>query len=324
MKSKYSRWLKKCLAHGTQLTMIMLVLSACGKSPDKTDSPVGQPAASVPDPTPEPAPGVPEPTPAPTPDMPDEPDAVPQPPQKPGQPKPKPQPKPPVPKPQPKPEPVSPGLGAPAWGVSPARKPWVSAILSVVHARIGELEKAQDKEVFCPGYSKATPSQKANCWVLIVAAISKFESSFNPDSQFREPDGNYSIGLLALSPGECPNAPSHQSLKAATPNLICGTNKMASLIGRHGYIDGPVEGRRGAAQYWSTLRTPYTRWDPTRGRYLNLGKRNLILPLVRNYKGKSRALLETASYQADAEEQLANEIAAWPVHHDGFGYHSEE
>ncbi len=205
-----------------------------------------------------------------------------------------------------------------------------------------ELERARDVEVFCPGYGKASANQRASCWLLLVAAITKFESSFKPDTSFREPDGNYSVGLLALSPGECPNAPTMQSLKSAIPNLICGTNKMANLIGRDGFIDGP-DPRRGAARYWSTLRAPYKRWDPTRNRYLNLGKRNLIVPLVRGFRG--RAVMPPASMRnavafvsgigyvdtfsslrelREAEDTAeAEDSAETPVELDGFGYHDE-
>lgn len=131
-----------------------------------------------------------------------------------------------------------------------------------------------------------------------MAAVSEFESAFKAGDSFREPDGNYSVGLLALSPNECPNAHTIAQLEQAVPNLVCGTNRMAALIAHDGYIDGPAS-RRGASSYWSTLRAPYKEWDASRGRYLSLGKKNQILPLVRGYrghvvvpqdKGKSQAL----------------------------------
>jgi len=206
------------------------------------------------------------------------------------------------------------GLGTPAWGTAPERRVWTNAVMSVVRSRIKELEKARDKEIFCPGYSKATAAQKANCWLLVVSAITKFESGFKPASTFREPDGNYSVGMLAMSPGECANAPTLRQLQSAVPNLICGTNKMASLIGRYGYIDGPASGR-GASRYWSTLRAPYRRWDPTRDRYLNLGKRNMILPLVRGFRGGKglTAMMDPVS-SIYGESDLDFGM-------DGFGYH---
>lgn len=211
-----------------------------------------------------------------------------------------------------------PGLGAPAWGTAAERRVWANAVMSVVRSRIHDLEKARDKETFCPGYSSANAAQRANCWLLVVAAITKFESGFKPASMFREPDGKYSVGMLAMSPGECPNAPSLRHLQSAVPNLVCGTNKMASLIARYGNIDGPAS-NRGASRYWSTLRAPYKRWDPTRNRYLNLGKRNQILPLVRGFrghKGLSAVMDPVSSIYRQDESDLELGI-------DGYGYHDE-
>lgn len=207
---------------------------------------------------------------------------------------------------------------------------------------MSELERARDVETFCPGYRQASAAQKHNCWLLLVAAIAKFESAFNPATSFREPDGNYSVGLLALSPGECSNAPTMKALMSAVPNLVCGVGKMAALVGRHGYIDGPESGR-GASRYWSTLRAPYRRWDPTRNRYLNLGKRNLIIPLVRGYRGKASfvasikdvvAHVDGVGYvdaptlrmiqEEKREEELGRLIAEMPVELDSFGYHDQE
>jgi hypothetical protein len=302
---------------------ISLSLYGCGKNEASTvaDAGLAAPVVAV-----EPVPESPE-----EPDEADEAPSRPRPdPQRPGNPQ----------RPQPKP-PLRPGLGAPAWGQAPERRVWANAVLGVVRSRMSELDRARDVETFCPGYRASGPAQRQNCWLLLVAAITKFESSFKPATSFREPDGNYSVGLLALSPGECPNAPTMNALKAAVPNLLCGVGKLASLVGRYGYIDGPANAR-GASRYWSTLRAPYKRWDPTRNRYLNLGKRNLILPLVRGYRGKTsqesvgaavahveglgyldaRAFAEHQEFERYAE--IADQIAAMPVELDGYGYHNEE
>lgn len=213
--------------------------------------------------------------------------------------------------------PQTPGLGTPAWG---NRTVWSNTVRTVAYARLAQFEKARDKEVFCPGYAQANIQQRLNCWVMLVAAISKFESAFAPADSFREPDGNYSVGLLALSPRECPNAHSIEALKNPIENLICGTNKMARLIDRDGFIDGPPQAR-GAARYWSTLRAPYQRWDPSRKRSLNLGKKQQILPLVRGYKGVANHMpVAEFLYQSDAYEDLEfnPEERDW-MDRDGFG-----
>jgi hypothetical protein len=156
---------------------------------------------------------------------------------------------------------------------------WTKAVQEIVHKRFGDFELAKDKETFCPGYTAAATSraQKEACWVRLVSAISFYESSFNPKGGFVEPSGSSSIGLLSLSEGECPNAKTIKELKDPIKNLSCGTNKMADLIKKAKYIDGPV-GNRGAAAYWSVLRTPYVV-----GKY-KLGKKTQIALLTKKYQ----------------------------------------
>ena len=154
---------------------------------------------------------------------------------------------------------------------------WTTAVLKVVRNKFSSFEAAKDVETFCPGYRKASQFQKENCWLRLVSAVVRFESSFKPGDSFREPNGAYSVGLLALSPGECPNAPDIKSLKNPVKNLECGVGKMAKLIASGRYIDGP-KGNRGAAAYWSVLRAPY------RYKKYKLGKKHLIVPLTKEYR----------------------------------------
>lgn len=145
--------------------------------------------------------------------------------------------------------------GAP-WAAVEDTQDWTAAVLRVLGTRMADFEQAADKEEFCPGYRTAPISLKNVCWVRVIGAVAQLESDFNPNDAFREPNGNWSVGLLSLSPNECANAPTKEQLLDPIKNLVCGVNKMAALIRRDHYIDGP-EGQRGAASYWSTLREPY-------------------------------------------------------------------
>lgn len=243
-----------------------LYLSACGKAPDSSST-LRSGAASAglqPAPPQEPAP-IPQPSPSP-----------------------QPQPSPvPIPPPTPAP-PGNPELAyfhrASLW--APRVKtslPWTRTVLSVVRARIKDLEHARDIEQFCPGYSSATSSQREICWLRLVGGVVEFESSFQPDEPpFHEGNGVYSVGLMALSAGECPNAPTQKALMNAVENLICGVNKMAYLVGRGKAIAGPRN--EGASAYWSTLRPAHKKWDPVRQRWLYLGKKELIVARTRVFK----------------------------------------
>lgn len=161
------------------------------------------------------------------------------------------------------------------WAGVPGSQAWTNAVITIVRENFSKLEQAKDKNAFCPGYASATQARKEICWLRVVGAIARYESNYHPRDSFREPNGKYSVGLMALSPGECSNAPTMNSLKDPVKNLICGTRKMAGFIARGGYISGP--GNRGAAAYWSVLRAPY------KYRKYRLGKKNLIIAITRQY-----------------------------------------
>lgn len=149
-------------------------------------------------------------------------------------------------------------------------------IQAAVRPHVEQLEKANDKEYFCPGYAHATDRQRESCWVSLVKAVATYESGLNPRLTFQEPDGNTSVGLLMLSPGECNNADTVAALKNAHSNLNCGVGKMAHLVAKDGYISGPTA-NRGAARYWSVLRDSYTY-----GKY-KLGKKKPIARITHQY-----------------------------------------
>lgn len=155
------------------------------------------------------------------------------------------------------------------------------AIQEAIRPHVEQLEKAADKEFFCPGYAQANDRQRESCWVSLVKAVATFESGLNPRLTFKEPDGNTSVGLLMLSPGECSNASSVAALKNADSNLNCGVKKMARLVAKDGYISGP-KSSRGAARYWSVLRDSYTY-----GNY-KLGKKKPIARITHQYLSAAR------------------------------------
>jgi hypothetical protein len=182
-----------------------------------------------------------------------------------------------------------------AWGVVSGRRRWSATVRAIVRERFADFDLARDKEEFCPGYAEATQRQKENCFVAIIAGMSKFEGDFRPHLAFDEGGGHYSVGLMMLSEGECRNAPEIDDLKDPIENLKCGTNKMADLIRRDHYISGPPQKqlcarlgfrdpycRSGASAYWSTYRTPYI--HPVRK--WKLGKKFKILPHVRHFRGR--------------------------------------
>lgn len=168
-------------------------------------------------------------------------------------------------------------LNAATWAAIDNTDSWTRATIQSISNHMSELEKARDISDFCPGYSRARKRERFACWLRLVGGVVRYESNYKPDDLFREPNGSYSVGLMALSPNECNNAPTIRSLKKAVPNLVCGINMMAELIARDGFIDGP-KSARGAATYWSTLREPYSYG------HMKLGKKDKISALTRTYR----------------------------------------
>lgn len=156
---------------------------------------------------------------------------------------------------------------------------WTGTVINLVQNLLPSLEQARDIEAFCPGYRKANQGQRHICWLRLVGSIVEFESSFRPaERPFCEGDGVYSVGLLALSTGECPAAMTVEALQNPVANLTCGLNRMARLIKRDHYIE--TVNNDGASAYWSTLRRPHVAKLPD-GRVYTLGKRDQVIERTR-------------------------------------------
>jgi hypothetical protein len=117
------------------------------------------------------------------------------------------------------------------------------------------LPGTEDVENFCPKYRRLSEAGKARFWSLLISAIVKFESNFNPQTRFREPGKKtdsvtgqpvYSEGLMQLSYQDTKWAPfcqfdwtQDQNLPANDPrktifdpykNLDCGIRILARQI----------------------------------------------------------------------------------------------
>lgn len=190
-------------------------------------------------------------------------------------------------------------FGSPVWGRSPDRDKWTKAVLEVVRSNKRTLDRARDLDTFCPGYKRSSTKAQEMCWVIIMSAISKKESDFKPGTSFREPNGEYSVGLLAMSGHQCRNAPTIKALKNSIENLKCGTRHMVKMINQGSCISC----NPGGGANWSVLRKPY------RYRGMRLGKIGEILGMT---KPKFKSVLrEVAKF--DEKVRLANLAAQAPA-----------
>jgi hypothetical protein len=132
---------------------------------------------------------------------------------------------------------------------------------------------ATDITDFCPRYNTLSNEERTQFWGLLISAITKFESNFNPASRMHEDtmgtdpvtgEPVYSEGLLQLSYQDTRWAPycefdweKDKKLKRDEPkktildplkNLNCGMRILAGQVKKRGIIAAPQK-----YAYWSVL-----------------------------------------------------------------------
>jgi len=135
------------------------------------------------------------------------------------------------------------------------------------------LPGTEDVTDFCPRYYSMSRDQKIHFWGLLISAMTKYESGFNPLSRMKETTLGtdsvtglpvYSEGLLQLSYGDMNWAPyckfdwhADKKLSPTDPrktildpyrNLNCGLRIFSKQIVRTNLIAAPA-----GSNYWSVL-----------------------------------------------------------------------
>lgn len=119
-----------------------------------------------------------------------------------------------------------------------------------------------DAATFWAGYEDADEDGRMQFWLMLASAIAKQESNLDPNCVFQEPAplNQKSIGLMQLSTTDVAYGcqfPNEESVKDPELNLSCAVRILEKLVRRDGRIGGEGGHRKkGAAAYWSTLRTP--------------------------------------------------------------------
>lgn len=153
-------------------------------------------------------------------------------------------------------------------------KPWTTVAYEVIENENATdfMPGASDVTDFCPKYLTLTNHQRANFWGLLVSAVVKYESGFDPTSRMAEPSlGIDSVtkqtveseGLLQLSYGDANNYSFcdfdwsiDKKLAATDPkktildpkkNLVCGIKILANQLRKQNKIAVTT------GVYWSTL-----------------------------------------------------------------------
>jgi hypothetical protein len=169
------------------------------------------------------------------------------------------------------------------WSRVPGSMLWTRQAVESIQAHMTSLNRARDINEFCPGYTRSTTteSQHIACWIRILGGIMEKESGFRTNDSLIENSGEASVGLLAMSAGQCPNAPSSRALKNPVKNIDCAVNVMAYWIHRDGYISGPRN--QGAARNWSCLQKPHKVYVRSIRKKVRVGFKQEIIRVASNY-----------------------------------------
>lgn len=122
-----------------------------------------------------------------------------------------------------------------------------------------------DSGTFCPNYKNLSFDERKKYWVYIMSVMTKFESSFKPNTSYTE-DFNDSSGKKVISRGllqisiesakgyDC-EVRDAQELHDPFKNLSCAVRILDRWVGRDGRIAGKVDSKwRGGARYWAVMR----------------------------------------------------------------------
>jgi hypothetical protein len=88
------------------------------------------------------------------------------------------------------------------------------------------IDKEDLSELGCASYNEASPSEKADFWVVFFSALTRAESAFNPKAISAKSRGHRSFGLLQLAKLTAKKRCVVDDVFSAPDNLRCGVKLM--------------------------------------------------------------------------------------------------
>lgn len=139
------------------------------------------------------------------------------------------------------------------WNHVPEAAAWNTALMQALTTQGAPMLSTlpADADTFCPGYDRATPTQRAAFYVAFLSGLARYESGWNPRAAGA--GGRYR-GLMQISPA---TARHHgcdlpaEGLYDGAANLTCAVRIASAAVLRDGVI---ASGRRGMAADWPPLR----------------------------------------------------------------------
>ena len=169
-----------------------------------------------------------------------------------------------------------------AWAQKNPDGSWTATAEAAVKESALPSAAPQDAEKFCPAYLKLAVGDRTKFWVVLLSAIAKPESNFNPKEQYKEAFDDasgkavVSRGLLQISI-ESANQKRYgcgikkdEDLHDPATNLQCGVKILAAWVEADKVIATYQDDKspRGGGRYWSTLRESHKSFAATKT-YLN-------------------------------------------------------
>ncbi|MBS1303790.1 transglycosylase SLT domain-containing protein [Loktanella sp. SALINAS62] len=140
------------------------------------------------------------------------------------------------------------------WGESNRARMWTRATMAAVATHGLDTTIPRDISAWCPAYAENSPTLRRAFWVGMMSALTKHESTHNPDAVG---GGGLWYGLLQILPstarGYGCRATSGDALKDPIANLSCAARIMGRTVARDRAV-ALHDGRwRGVAADWGPM-----------------------------------------------------------------------
>ena len=140
------------------------------------------------------------------------------------------------------------------WGKTRAAQAWVRATMAAVAVQGLDSVVPRDIDAWCPAYADNSPTLRRAFWVGMMSALSRHESTMNPDAVG---GGGLWYGLLQILPatarGYGCRATTGEGLKNPIDNLACAARIMGRTVKRDRAV-ALHDGRwRGVAADWGPM-----------------------------------------------------------------------
>ena len=140
------------------------------------------------------------------------------------------------------------------WGKGAQANAWARATMSAVAAQGLDSVVPRDIETWCPAYAENSPTLRRAFWVGMMSALSKHESTYNPQAVG---GGGLWYGLLQILPATARGYGCRATTGAGLQNPIDNLSCAARIMGRTVKRDRAValhDGRwRGVAADWGPM-----------------------------------------------------------------------